>query len=112
MSDDITYSGSGKTVPGGTKQVTDAHATRGHMPVVKLAYSADGSANLAQVDADGLLVNLGPNNDVTVAGVATAANQATEIAGLVSIDAHVDGLEAKADTGNVSLAQVVASTLW
>ena len=35
---------------------------------MKLAYSADGSATHAQVDADGMLVNLGTNNDVTVTG--------------------------------------------
>jgi len=50
--------------------------------------------------ADGLLVNLGANNDVTVAGVATAANQATIIG-------HVDGIEGllttiDSDTGNIS----------
>lgn len=72
MADDITYSGSGATVPSNTKQVTDEHATRGHMPVVKIGYSADGSATLGQVDADGVLVNLGANNDVTVTGSVTA----------------------------------------
>lgn len=36
--------------------------------------------------ADGLLVNLGSNNDVTVSGVSTAANQTTIIG-------HVDGIE-------------------
>lgn len=36
--------------------------------------------------ADGLLVNLGANNDVTVSGVSTAANQTTIIG-------HVDGIE-------------------
>lgn len=35
---------------------------------------------------DGALVNLGANNDVTVAGVATAANQVTEIASLSIMD--------------------------
>lgn len=33
---------------------------------VKLAYSADGSATHVPADADGLLVNLGANNDVVV----------------------------------------------
>lgn len=50
--------------------------------------------------ADGLLVNLGANNDVTVSGVATAANQTTMIG-------HVDGIEGllttiDADTGNIA----------
>ena len=51
--------------------------------------------------ADGALVNLGANNDVTVAGVSTAANQTTIIG-------HVDGIEAllttiDADTSNLSV---------
>lgn len=67
MADDITYtSSSAAGPPDATKQVTDEHATRGHMPVVKVAYSADGVATLVQVDADGMLVNLGANNDVVV----------------------------------------------
>lgn len=50
--------------------------------------------------ADGLLVNLGANNDVTVAGVSTAANQTTIIG-------HVDGIETllgtiDTDTGNIA----------
>lgn len=45
-------------------------------------------ADIAPVSAtDGLLVNLGANNDVTVSGVSTAANQTTIIG-------HVDGIEA------------------
>jgi hypothetical protein len=66
---------------------TDDAGASGHVQRVKLALSADGSAAHATVDADGVLVNLGANNDVTVSGVATAANQATIIG-------HVDGLEA------------------
>lgn len=72
MADDITYSGSGASVPANTKQATDEHATRGHMPIVKLGYSADGSATHVQADVDGVLVNLGANNDVTVTGSVTA----------------------------------------
>lgn len=69
MADDITYTSTSPAgPPNSTKQVTDEHATRGHMPVVKLGYSADGSATHAQVDADGVLVNLGAHNDVTVTG--------------------------------------------
>lgn len=50
--------------------------------------------------ADGLLVNLGSNNDVTVSGVSTAAKQDTIIG-------HLDGVEAllttiDADTGNIA----------
>ena len=49
--------------------------------------------------ADGLLVNLGSNNDVTVAGVATAANQTTIIG-------HVDGIETLLGTTNSTLSTI------
>ena len=42
MADDVTYTSTSPAgLPDTTKQVTDEHATRGHMPVVKIAYSAD-----------------------------------------------------------------------
>lgn len=44
----------------------------GYVQRVKLAYSADGSETHVSADADGLLVNLGTNNDVTVTGTVTA----------------------------------------
>jgi len=67
MADDVTYTSTAPAgVPNATKQVTDEHATRGHMPIVKLAYSADGDATPVSADASGLLVNLGTNNDVVV----------------------------------------------
>jgi hypothetical protein len=81
MADDVTYSTTGSSVPLNTKQVTDEHVTRGHMPVVKMAYSADGSATLVTADADGLLVNLGANNDVTVTGSVDATNAAFDVVG-------------------------------
>jgi hypothetical protein len=59
------------TAGSGTTILTDETAS-GHAQVVKLAYSADGSATPATVDADGVLVNLGTNNDVTVTGTVTA----------------------------------------
>lgn len=70
MADDLTYTSTDPAgVPDATKQVTDEHATRGHMPVVKVAVAADGDATLLPATAaDGLLVNLGANNDVTVTG--------------------------------------------
>lgn len=60
------------TAGSGTTILTDDTGASGHAQVVKLAYSADGSATLATVDADGVLVNLGANNDVTVTGTVTA----------------------------------------
>ena len=56
----------------GTTILTD-DCTTGHAQIVKLAISTDGSATLLPGDAtDGLLVNLGANNDVTVSGTVTA----------------------------------------
>lgn len=88
---------------------TDDCGAAGHAQVIKLAISTDGSATLVPADANGLLVNLGTNNDVTVTGTvtvdgsgvtqpvsaaslplptgaATSANQTTLIG-------HVDGIE-------------------
>lgn len=45
------------------------------MPLVKLAYSADGDATHVPAGAGGLLVDLGSNNDVTVTSGAIAATQ-------------------------------------
>lgn len=57
------------TAGSGTTILTDETAT-GHAQVVKLAIATDASATLIPADADGLLVNLGTNNDVT--GTVTA----------------------------------------
>ena len=88
---------------------------------VKLAYSADGVATHVTADADGLLVNLGANNDVT--GTVTANLSAVDnavlddiAAKLATIDTdattiigHVDGIEGllttmDADTGGILTA--------
>jgi hypothetical protein len=46
--------------------VSSDEGAGGHVQRVKLAYSADGSETHVAADADGLLVNLGTNNDTTV----------------------------------------------
>jgi hypothetical protein len=53
----------------GTTIATDDCGAPGHVQIFKQAYSADGSATLIPADADGLLVNLGTNNDVAVTSV-------------------------------------------
>jgi hypothetical protein len=54
--------------PGTGKTVLTDDCTTGHAQVVKLAIATDGSATLIPSDGtDGLLVNLGTNNDVTIA---------------------------------------------
>jgi len=55
-----------------TEGATDASITGG---VAMMEVAADTIEPIQGSVADGLLVNLGSNNDVTVAGVATAANQ-------------------------------------
>lgn len=57
----------------GVTVATDDAGAAGQVQIVKLALSANGSAAPVTADADGLLVNLGVNNDVTVSGVATEA---------------------------------------
>ncbi len=110
MADDITYTSSSPAgPPNGSKQVTDEHATRGHMPVVKVGYSADGSATLAQVDADGVLVNLGTNNDVTVTGTVTVQDGGSTVSvddggGSLTVDGAVTVSATDLDVRNLSSA--------
>lgn len=61
------------TAGSGTTILTDDTGAGGHAQVVKLAISTDGSGTLIPADGtDGILVNLGANNDVTVSGTVTA----------------------------------------
>lgn len=90
MADDLTTTTTVSTIPDGTKIVTDEEgAGRGHMQVVKLAYSADGDATHISADSSGLLVNLGANNDVTITGTVTVASHAVTNAGTFVV--QVDG---------------------
>lgn len=57
------------TAGSGTTILTDDTGAGGHAQVVKLAISTDGSGTLIPADGtDGMLVNLGANNDVTATG--------------------------------------------
>jgi hypothetical protein len=57
------------TAGSGTNIATDeVSGTLEHVQLFKIAYSADGVRTLVPVDANGVLVNLGTNNDVVVAG--------------------------------------------
>lgn len=70
--------------------------------VVGLVGSASGGGALIPGSAtDGLLVNLGTNNDVTVTGTVTANLSATDNAVLDTIDAVLDTINAKLVTGTV-----------
>ena len=55
------------TAGAGTTILTDETGS-GHAQVVKLGYSTDGVATMVTADANGLLVDLGANNDVVVVG--------------------------------------------
>lgn len=55
------------TAGSGTTILTDDTGATGHAQIVKLGVSADGSATLLPADGtEGLLVNLGANNDVLI----------------------------------------------
>lgn len=112
MADDLTYTSSSPAgPPNNTKQVTDEHATRGHMPLVKLAYSADGDATPITADANGLEVQVStvPAPLSTTGGgteaTALRVTLASDSTGVVSVDDNggaltVDGtVTADAGTG-------------
>ncbi len=73
------------TAGSGTSVSTDDAGAGGHVQRVKLTYSADGSAVHVPADADGLLVNLGTNNDVTVTGTVTVGSHAVTNAGTFAV---------------------------
>jgi hypothetical protein len=76
-----------------------------HVQLFKLAYSADGTRTHVPADADGLLVNLGANNDVTVSGTVTA----TDGGGSLTVDAASLPLPTGAST-EATLADVLTDT--
>lgn len=92
MSDNVSITpGIGANIA--TDEVT---GTGEQVQLFKLAIAADGSRVLVPADAtDGLLVNLGANNDVTVAGVATAARQDTGNTALASVLTELQSVLAK-----------------
>jgi len=92
--------------PDATIVATDDAGAAGQVQIMKLAIATNGSATPIPADADGLLVNLGSNNDVTVSGVSTAANQSTVIG-------HLDGVETllgTIDADTSTLAGAVSGT--
>ena len=86
MADNVAISqGTGTDIA--TDQVT---GTLEHCQIVKLAYSADGVKTLVTVDANGMLVDLGGNNNVTVdsgAITATLAAETTKVIGTINVAA-------------------------
>jgi hypothetical protein len=93
MADTLTtQSATLATVPASSVIATDDAGAAGHVQVVKLAISTDGSATPLTADnTDGLLVNLGTNNDVTVTGSVAVTNAGlTELAGAINASAQMD----------------------
>lgn len=96
MADTVVFqSVTPSTPPDATVIATDDAGAAGQVQIVKLAQSANGSATPITADGDGMLVNLGANNDVTVATLPLPAGAATE---------------AKQDAGNSSLVTLIAQT--
>ncbi len=94
MTDNLTTQTTVSTVPSGSIIATDDAGAGGHVQVVKLAISTDGSATALTADnTDGLLVNLGTNNDVTLATLPdTAAGDLAAInTATVATQAAVEG---------------------
>lgn len=90
------------TAGSGTNIATDEVAgTLEHVQLMKLAISTDGSRTLVPADGtDGLLVNLGANNDVTVSGTVTA-----NLAAGTNNIGDVDVLSIVPGTGATNLAK-------
>jgi hypothetical protein len=84
------------TAGSGTTIATD-DCTTGQVQLVKLAYGADGDRTQVAADADGLLVNLGANNDVTAAQLPSAldSNGGMKIGGCTAHDAVDAGAPVK-----------------
>jgi hypothetical protein len=98
---------------GGSTAATDDCAAAGHAQIVKLAIATDASATLIPADADGLLVNLGANNDVTVtSGTVTTVSTVTAVTtlGTVTNVVHVDDNAASLTVDNAQLSVVGTGT--
>lgn len=74
----------------GEKIAADDAGTDGKVQILKLAVSADGSAVvLPATQTDGLLVNLGVNNDVTIGGTATISGSLDPITATTAVRSSV-----------------------
>lgn len=88
MADTLTtQSSTPATIPASTVIATDDAGAGGHVQIVKLAVSTDGSATPLTADnTDGLLVNLGANNDITGTVTANAGTNLNTSALLTEAD--------------------------
>src|SRR5687768_8299987 len=110
MADNVAITaGSGTTVS--TEEVTTLNGgsvSAQHVQRVAAAVrTADGTAvDLPGSTADGLLVNLGANNDVTVTGTVTVGSHAVTNAGTFAVQAAQSG------TWTVQPGNTANSTAW
>lgn len=95
------------TAGSGTTIATDDTGATGHVQLVKLGYSANGSATLVQADVDGILVNLGAHNDVITRGPSSFAT------GQVTVSTTATTLVAsRSGRTNVVLLNYGICTVW
>lgn len=89
MADNVQFQSTQLATPASGTVVSTDEAASGQVQRVKLAYSANGADTHVTADGDGLLVNLGTNNDVTVTGTVTATQSGTwninNVAGTISL---------------------------
>lgn len=83
MADDVVVD----NATNGDYTVSTDEGAGGHVQRVKLAYAADGSETHVDADADGLLVNLGANNDVVVSdgGGSLTVDGTVAVSGTVAV---------------------------
>jgi hypothetical protein len=93
MGDGITLQSSTLATPAaGVEVATDDCGADGHTQVFKQAISTDGSATLIPATAaDGMLVNLGANNDVVTTSTASLRPTATSAGLTTSATAYTAG---------------------
>jgi hypothetical protein len=99
------------TAGSGTSIATDDCGAAGHAQRTKLSYSADGVATAVPADADGLLVNLGANNDVTVTGTVTVGSHAVTNAGTFAVQAAQSGTWNVGTVTTVSAVTAISNAL-
>lgn len=112
MADNVTFQSATPATPSAGTIVSADEVTGSGAKVqrVKLAYSADGSETHVTADADGLLVNLGANNDVTVTGTVAATQSGTWTVAVSGTVVVADGGGSITVDGTVSVSGLVPGT--
>lgn len=107
MADDITLN----TLSGGGPTVATDDSGTGHVQIIKLAYSADGSRVPITADANGLKVSVGNTTGATLSqGSAAPTATATSIAAASATRRSITITNTGTVTVNVGGSGVTAST--